>query len=334
MSVQDIIYITPQEFKLHKEHTTQCEKISGSYAKLLSEYDCFTKPDLVMLKFPASTKTPNHKLSTFSAPHERPRYGDRKQSSYSSFKHGYGRQTNHGGHVVSSVSISKVRPPLKALSKTAANSSKLKGLLNIINKTNYPKVSHKVQQMVSSGTVEMIIDTVLDTACCQVFYIDIFYRLIMDVLEAADENMAETIKQRIYTFIEVFIRDALFVYHQDMDTSESQYMQFCLLQKHKCLATSRNLVILELLRNAHSTKWSVQSYLDHLLDCVSSLAASANGTNKIHVEQNIDTILCMIRDIKQRCKDVHVKYDIYTSVVEHGIGSKRMQFMIQDIMRG
>lgn len=340
MSVLDIIYISPQEFKLRGEHALKCEKIVETYAKLLSQYDCFTKPDLVMLKFPSTTKSPHSKShGGFNSVDSRPRH-DKRSSTYSSFKHGGGNHGNHPRQTVNNAVYSKNRPQLKALANikgdpVAETARQLKGLLNIINKNNYSKISNKVRYLIATGSMETIIDTILDTACCQVFYISIFYRLLVDTINAAIDPDAFIASTRIDAFIETFIEEKQFLYftsHCDKVQSESNYMQFCMLQKHKCLATSRNLVVFELLLNKHSSNWTVQSYFNFLLEHVSTLANSTEAT-ETDIAQNIDTILCMAKDIKERYKNIKILHDIHKTISENEIGSKRLQFMVQDITR-
>lgn len=335
MSVLDIIYITPKEFRLQQEHAVQCEKIKETYTKLLSQYDCFTKPDLVLLKFPTTIKTQNQRNNNFSHGNEKPKQ-DRK-AGYSSFKTGYGRQQQQGqNHTNHAVVYSKHRPQLKAFAITqgdpvAETMRHLKGLLNIINKKNYNKVLQKVLSLVTATNIECIVDTILDTACCQVFYVGIFYKLLIDVIAHMDETLAPLTQTRINYYIETFIAEAEFMYFP-VESKESDYMKFCLLQKHKCLATSRSLVILELLINKHSNIWNEQSYLDYLVQYFATIIAESVEI-VTELEQNIDTILCMVRDIKKRCKSVLIKNDLCATISNNGIGSKRMQFMVQDIMK-
>lgn len=335
MSVQDIIYITPDEFRLKKDNATCCQKTKELYSKLLTQYDCFTKPDLVLLKFPTTIK-PSHKHGSphsFSNQHDRK--NDRRNAGYSSFKNVYGKNSHYNTNNLSNP-ISKNRPQLKALANSNANPEEearrhMKGFMNIINRNNYSKILHKVRNIINNENIEIITDIILDTACCQVFYVHIFYKLLKDITEHIDESAKAVVHERVTNFIDSFIGEEQFMSINSQESKDSKYMQFCLMQKHKSLTTARNLVVLELLTNRHSVDWDKQTYFDFLLKCVIAVSLRTE-LSQSDQEQNIDTLLCMLKDIKSHSKELWVGHDISEVISNMCNANQRIKFMIQDIM--
>lgn len=341
MSIQDIIYITPEEFKSREANAAKCEKINEMYRKLLSEYDCFTKPDLVLLKFPTTTKShgANHKASFGQSSNER---GNKK--GYNSFRsgsqHGYNNNHHNNRQNPSNYTFSTKRPQLKALMVDSdihgVVKRQLKGFLNIINKNNYSKLSNKIKQLVNAENIDVVVAILLDTACCQVFYVSIFYRLLTDVIAASDDTAKRVARNHINSFIEDFVGDKEYMYVIPLDlevvTSESKYLQFCHLQKHKCLATSKNLVILELLKNRHSAIWNEQLYCTNLLQTITVLQKSEEMSND-DIDQNIDIILCMMKDIKNKCRGINIDPVFFASITSLLGENQRVKFMIEDLTR-
>lgn len=347
MSIQDIIYITPEEFKSRVGNATKCEKINEMYSKLLSQYDCFTKPDLVLLKFPTTTKShgANHKASFGQSSNERGGKNEGKKS-YNSFRsgsqhgHNNNHHNNHNRQIQSNYTFSAKRPQLKALMVEsdvhAVIKRQLKGFLNIINKNNYNKLSNKIKQLVNAENIDVVVAVLLDTACCQVFYVSIFYRLLTDVIAASDDTAKRVARNHINSFIEDFVGDKEYMYVIPLDveivTSESKYIKFCNLQKHKCLATSKNLVILELLKNRHSAIWNEQLYCTNLLQTITVLQKSEEMSND-DIDQNIDIILCMMKDIKNKCRGINIDPVFFASITSLLGENQRVKFMIEDLTR-
>ncbi len=339
MSVQDIIYITPEEFRGCKENSVFCVKISDLYNKLLQGYDCFTKPDLVHLKFPSVQKT-IAKSETSHSQHQHKHNHKKGASASSSFRsHNTFHSTKYslngsqqGYGFVHSASSHK-RPQLKAISEAdndycTVMRRQLKGLLNRINKNNFNKILSKVKLLVQDDTISTISDVILDTACCQVFYIDIFYHLLTEVRSVASDLGKSLVDEQINKFINDYINDEQYLYKGS--GCENKYHEFCLLQKHKSLATSRNLVVVELIKNNHSIDWCIQAYCDNLLHTISNLEYNIYNEN---IENNIDIIISIIKDLKVRDPSVRITQASIDNLKTMLHDSQRLRFIVEDIAK-
>lgn len=332
MSVQDIIYITPEEFKNCKQNLIVCNKISDIYAKLLHGYDCFTKPDLVHLKFPSVSKSGRSDQQNNHNQHRHHKHNS--HSSSIDKRRAYHNSTKYNIHLSNGNNLSSSkRPQLKAISEAQTDNEsvlrrQLKGLLNVINKNNFNKIFNKIKPLIVDANILIITDVILDTACFQVFYIKIFLGLLDEVIKLSSEEGKSIVNECISKFINDFITDELYMYKTT--GSHNKYHEFCLLQKHKCLVTSRNHVMLELIKSGHCQEWTVQSYCDNLLMTVSNLQYDDHCSN---VDSNIDIIICMVKDIKTKEPNVRITQTYIDTLKSLLNNSQRLKFIVDDIAK-
>lgn len=322
MSVQDIIYITPTEFRDCNKDLFVCDKIVETYKKLLTSYDCFTKPDLVLLKFPTTTKSNKHNAYDNSKPHKH------NKSHFRNYH-------NSTKHIIPTSTLHK-RPQLKALSTicvepNAAVRRQLQGLLNVINTNNFGKIFNKVKVYISDDTLDIVTDVILDTACCQVFYITIFYNLLMEIRNYVNDAGKTIIDNQITRYVNEYIADELYLFKSSnniANTPENKYREFCIVQKHKCLATSRNHVVMEIINNKHVNDWTLQSYCDNLCYTITNLEYTiVEGS----LEVNVDIIISMIKDLKIKDKSIRISSSSLNNIKTMLNNSQRLKFMVEDI---
>lgn len=340
MSVHDIIYITPLEFKSCKQNLIVCNKITDLYTKLLQGYDCFTKPDLVHVKFPSVQKSNRAEHATHSHHSHHPQH-----TTHRSYRHNGSSNDKRFAHRTFSNTFQSTkynihslhgnakRPQLKALSDAQSDHAsvlkrQLKGLLNLINKNNFNKIFNKIKPLVLDENVGIITDVILDTACSQVFYVSIFLNLLDEVMKMSTEHGKTVINVCISKFINDFINDEQYMY--ESSGCQNKYHEFCLLQKHKCLATSRNHVMLELIKSGHCQDWSIQSYCDNLLMTVSNLQYDVHNQD---IESNIDIIICMVKDIKMKDPSVRITQANIDTLKTLLNNSQRLKFIVEDIAK-
>jgi hypothetical protein len=324
MSVQDIIYITPTEFQNCKNDLIVCEKIIETYKKLLNSYDCFTKPDLVLLKFPTTNKNNKHNST----------YDNNKSHKAKSHYHNNNKYHNTTKHVIS-YSSSHKRPQLKALNSNSNEPNvvikrQLQGLLNVINTNNFSKIFNKLKIYVNEDVLDLITDVILDTACCQVFYISIFYNLLMEIRNYVNDTGKSIIDNQISRYVNDYIADELYLYKSQgiITTPENKYHEFCIVQKHKCLATSRNHVVMEIIKNKNVNDWTLQTYCDNLCYTITNLEYSIVEDS---LEVNVDILISMIKDLKQKDRSIRISTNALNNIKTLLNNSQRLKFMVEDI---
>lgn len=356
MSSLDIILIPSTVFKEVQKRLEVPEKIRQVYNVLLAEYDCFTKPEIMSTRYFNQTK---HGKTQHHNTHD----SNKKPHFYNTFKN---VQFNRK-HSLSHTRISE-KPNIFKFKNDPADKVKreLQGYLNIINTNNFPKVSKKIAHLLirdkTKTNIKAVFDTILDTACMQVFYVTIFYDLLCNLLNVLGEDDKDYGMDVINHFIDNFItsKDYILQEKETFLSNETNYAFFCIQQKHKTVSTSKNLVILELLKHDHSVKWDVKTYCDTLISELSYLNSLEptdeldnpygkfnpfNLLTMIHgndgytysdmkdsqKQYNTDILLTLLKDIKSMFK--HVSFD-FTKVKELPKHSydQRIRFMINDII--
>jgi hypothetical protein len=339
-----------------------CEKIRDTYKQLLSSYECFTKPEIVLQKFATANASTNR---TTRHNHGNPGNHNNSHSNHGSHashaSHGshsnHGNQSHHNSHggerhhkydknrypktpmstrnsLADKSSFYDTRKPIVAPTDNPIESVKrqLKGFLNIINKRNYSKVVSRIQRIVNPSSIQTIIEMVLDTACLQVFYISIFYNVLSDVLACGVYDEAH---RHLNTYVNEFIEKKEYIYtRQESDTTShanDKYFWFCQQQKHKLLATSKNIVILELLKNKHSDTWTVQEYCDSLLEELTLLNINIQSEDEV-ILFNIDIAITLMKEIKTRYPDTIINAAYLRNLMDVQT-CQRTKFMLEDMVR-
>jgi hypothetical protein len=153
--------------------------------------------------------------------------------------------------------------------------------------------------------------------------------LINELKQCADEEGNVIIDDQINKFINDYITEEMYLYSGAYsDTCENKYHEFCILQKHKCLVTSRSHVIIEFIRNNYSNDWTIQSYCDNLFYTINNLEYRQDE----NIEQNIDIIMCLIKDLKNKEHALRISPDSISnlkSLLKNN--SQRLKFIVEDI---
>jgi hypothetical protein len=329
MSSEDIIYILKNDFLVCKDKGVEAStKIKNVYEELFKSYDCFTKPEISM-KFPSSAKTSQfvHKNAYSGVHHKYDKMEQRKNVN----KYNNHYQNNYHNHNSKTpINVGKPRKPLFTRDDLHGEAkAKLQGFLNIINKDNFHKISTKIKSLINDENCKTMFDIILVMACSQVYYIDIFIHLIRIILNNASEIQQNICIETINQFIDSFVFNKEYVYHKNSIIENSDYDDFCLQQKHKSIVTSKNIVIIELLKNKYSQQWTLQTYIDTIVYSLNDINKGQNDMNvKIFI---IDVILSILKDIKTRSKTVRIDCNTLSNVLNCNY-NQRITFIIQDII--
>lgn len=223
----DIIVIPLERFLLVKESIVLDPNVSQKYQELLDKYTCFTQQPQA-----SSTPTP---INTFT-----------KKSSFAHHHHNkHNNKTN----------ASSYRKP-KDFQKV------LTGIMNIINQTNFNKMFNKIRLLKSDNNIGTIVQCALTMCSIQSFYLNIYIKLIHDILEGSNEIEKKIILQTINAYINDFLEQKAWCNMKDVDDDYSFYDQ----QKQKTLIMSKHVMFLELVVSVKQTEFDMQDYATVLFD--------------------------------------------------------------------
>jgi hypothetical protein len=345
MTIPDIVVVSRDEFLVAKDRVATAqpvEKLQRLYASLFKDHE-HSLPNQGSFTHATQHGNNNHSSNSnkFSA---RTNNSNNYHSTNSKYlnkghftnNHNNGSQKSSNYHGNSNIRPSK--PITKVFDSSLTNDpmgevkKKLKGLLNIINKNNYKKVVSKVKVILTLENAQTVYEIILANTCNQVFYINVFIVLIMELI-AFLPTTQEICRTVVNTFIENFIykKEYMMIYNDVLDSTNSDYNVFCAQQKHKSMITSKNLVIVEFLKKSFSKKWTVQSYADGLLESLNNIQTDAIINSSISLETNTDIILTLLKDLKNVDKKIKLDTAIIARLLNYSY-NQRITFMVQDII--
>ena len=314
------------------------------YTSLFKDHDCFSKSEHTFQNQGSFTHTPHHSNHNLHSTNTNKFAGKNANhtSNYhnTNYKHKgqYNNHYTHGNGQKSTINYGAgshrpSKPITKVFDISLTNDpmgevkKKLKGLLNIINNNNHKKIVAKVKALLTLENAKTVYETILINTCNQVFYITVFINLIME-LNAYMPATGEVCVSVVNEFIENFIYAKEYIMENGANNDVvNEYDAFCAHQKHKCMITSKNLVIVEFLKRRFSQKWTVQSYADGLLDTLNELHSDVKAKD----ETNTDIILTLLKDLKNVDKQIKLDTSIIAKLLTHNY-NQRITFMAQDLI--
>lgn len=288
----ELIQYQKDDFCRIKETTVVSEEIKEKYNQLFLQYDCFQNIAYVIpYKFQKDKRSPKPPV-------------DFKKRHFQVFSKVLKRPTIDSGE----------KPIIK----------RVKGLLNIINETNYEKQINKLIFSLEHDNVDVVTNIILNTSVLQVFYIHLFIKLINDMLMT---NYKNNIKNEIDQFVKSFFTNKEIYMSQHIDTCKTPYDIFCLKQKHKTLTVSKGIVIL------HLIKHGITSYT--LKDFINNVTKEIDISLDMHDDHTFDIIVQLLMEAKKimnwKMTPQIFSSDIYSKPCKL---NKKIQFMVSHLMDG
>lgn len=296
--INDILIITKEEFiKIKNTSTIQpSPKLQTLYDNLFSNYACFSKSDNGF-----------HQVSHYNTK--------------------YNNKSHHHKHSKTFYPSTNIKFKRTIINDTQSEMNrKLKGLLNIINKNNHKRVTSKIKNLMTRDNAKIVYENILINTYNQVYYIHVFIELFEELNDYFEESRDECMNV-VNTFIETFIFNKEYIYDMNKYDTLHDYELFCDQQKHKHIATSKNLVITEFLKKHFSDKWTIQMYVNHLVHTLHEY----EKIDEMDCEINVDIILTLLKDLKNIDKTVKID-TIPISCLLRKNYCQRVQFIIQDII--
>jgi len=122
-------------------------------------------------------------------------------------------------------------------------------LLNIVNTQNYNKIMKKIQLIKSTENVGIIIKELLDKCCIQIFFLDIYIKLLKDIINISNDNELEIIFHTINSYVNQYIDTIIYKINQCslLIDGVTEYESFCTNQKMKNILFAKNMIIQQLM---------------------------------------------------------------------------------------
>jgi hypothetical protein len=276
----DIICISPSVFLQSKEIVQVDKKIEELYGNLVSSHPCFTSSTMHY--------EPQHRVSR----------------THKTF---HTKQAQTGGLHSTDVRKSTISStdPLR----------KVKGLLNIVNTSNFDKINRKVQFTINDNNAHNICIMLINTACNQIFFVHIFMKLLNHCIQSTPKIL-ETCADYVHTF---FINDTLF------DIQEMGSRDFADYQKQKKHIINTSIVVLEMIKNNHTRQYNVQYFVSYMMNKLQHSTSVSEA----------DLLLSALVEIKKRSANLKldkVKLNNLQECINNNMDS-RMHFMVETLSK-
>lgn len=203
------------------------------------------------------------------------------------------------------------------------------GILNIINNDNYDKILNKLRLVATEENITNIINEILNKCCSQVFFMKVFLKLIIDLVNVTGYH--EIMISNINNFIDSFVinNEYLYIKNNEVEDKKTDYDNFCNDLKHKSYILSKNLLIFELLKTGRCTEMDKDIYILYFFNNLKNI------NEKDHYHN--DLLLNILLDILKQ-KNVIIAQDIYIELYNYFetykkiISSKKIEFLVVEII--
>lgn len=272
----DPIIVSKSEFLSRKDGLVISDDIKQKYEDMFKSFDCFHNVNYLFLNTKHKHTSAKFKTHSKPSPPSFLRRNDNFEKSYV---------------------------------------KRVKGILNTINNTNYDKLKNKLFFLLQEDNINIIIEQLIDVAVLQVFYIDIFIRLIADLLKTNLYN--NIIVQELDRFIEKYYT-LKFIKNED----RPKYEQFCIEQKYKQDMISKAILILHVIKNGYCSH-NVESFMDYI----------ENKCHTIIKNNNIIEIDIVLQTFIQAKKILEYKICLDRCLFNDLNNNMKLRFLIEEIYK-
>jgi hypothetical protein len=190
------------------------------------------------------------------------------------------------------------------------------GILNVINNDNYTKMLIKTKILLNSTNLKEIFTEILEKCTLQIFYLNIYFNLINDILVSLNETDKQSVKSIINDFFKGYLDNQ---YILGIEKTGDAYHDFCMVQKNKMIILSKNLMLLEFIKNTdYINVTNLQTYSEMIFSAFLS-----------HIDQNIDVADTLLQVMLELSK-CGIKFDESQLVEINTI--QKIKFIIDDIL--
>jgi hypothetical protein len=193
------------------------------------------------------------------------------------------------------------------------------GILNIINESNYLKLFNRLKLIITSDNITYIITELLQKCALQIFYVDIFIKLFINIYEFIQKDDKQIVINIINKYVYDFIEKKEYILVEDVIIkNNTKYDDFCASQKHKALINAKNLIIIYLFKYK-LIELSEHDYFTFIV----------NELNKCENESEIELLLNVVLTI-QKYRPA-IRLNINFKDILNKTSNKKIKFMINDI---
>ena len=203
------------------------------------------------------------------------------------------------------------------------------GFLNVLNKSNYPKIINKISIIITIDNIQIIVNEILRICTIQIFYIELYIKLLSDVLERCCSVEKKIALSCIKKYATEFFANKEWIHVSNNQVATTAYGEFCIFQKYKTHILAKNMLLIQL-HQVFDNQIISNSFFCNLLDDVEMLFKS-------HQDDNVTLILEMMLElspfiIKTKIIPCNIQQKLQ-NIELLNVGAKKNYFIIQELKR-
>ncbi len=167
---------------------------------------------------------------------------------------------------------------------------KVKGLLNIVNTSNFDKINRKLQFTINDKNAHDVCMLMINTACSQIFFVHVFMKLLNHCIQTTPKVL-ETCAQ----FVDAFFKDASF-FNIKCDQAHGDSQDFAEYQAIKKRIINTSIVVMEMIKNQYTKQYSIHMFMTYM---TSKLIQSTSPVET-------DVLLSTLVEIKKRSANLRL----------------------------
>jgi hypothetical protein len=270
----DIICIPVEVFLQLKSKVEADSKINQQYAHLITSYPCFTTTVTHLHFEQRSRVTKVHKH--FQARQQHAHEGRRR-------------------------TVIVTNDPLK----------KIKGLLNIVNTSNFERVNRKLQLTIDEANAHSVCMLLINTACSQIFFVHVFMKLLYHCMQTSPKML-----NTCTTFVDDFFHNSN-THIEGVDTQD-----FADYQKQKRHTINQAVIVMEIIKNKYAKQYNVQHFLTFILNKLQSSQSTVE----------IDILLSILIEVRKRSANVRFETEKFAGI-DSICCDQRIRFMVETLLK-
>lgn len=289
----DIIIINHSQFLERRIESDKESVIYKKYGEIFVKYQCFS----------------NTHINLFTPPK-----GDFHFKNNNRYSTNYNKKNNF---------IEDKNPFI--LKKPKELSKIILGILNVLNDKNYNKMAIKIRLLKSETNIGNIIFEILDKCCLQVFYLNIYMKLLQDIIDVCMDGEKKIALESINKYVDNYIDNSEWKNEYIKKENEEDYNIFCGSQKLKSTLIAKNMM-----SNRLMTMFELnRTVSDYALLIINDLKVNLDIRNESVCIILIQMLIYMSKTIKDIIKNL---FDIDHVYIYSRVNGSKIKFIIDEFL--
>lgn len=201
------------------------------------------------------------------------------------------------------------------------------GILNILNEKNYNKMLTKIRLIKSDNNIGIIIKEILQLCSMQILYVNIYMKLLNDIINLCTEIEKKITFENINLYINNYIISTEWLTDYTINPKDF-YDLYCINEKKKTLLISKNIMIYNLVKLFNLDK-NIKYYSNLIVNDLKLNLDNKNEEISIFIFQ---MLIFITKKEKQIIKDIGILDHKYLSKILHDKLSNKLKFTIEEFL--